>query len=961
MQDTPAKLEGLTPPEIIQRIQHIFPEPDQAINHIQTLVAQGVPVKGEEITLNDGRTLMRDFIPIFVDGKRHGRLWLHNDITERKRAEEILRESEEKYRNLFNHAEVGMFRTKLDGSEILDFNDKFLKIFDRTREEVKGNPSVIHWANPHEREEMVRRLKSDGHITDFECRMLTAQGEERTCLASVKLYPGSAALEGSIIDITESKKTKKALLESEERFRTVADFTYDWEYWVDAEGNFLYCSPSCERITGYSAEDFIGNPDLMNRIIHPDDRAKILEHYHNVRKVAPHAVETKDFRIIRRNSEKRWISHVCQPVYNKEGRLSGRRGSNRDITVRKQVEESLKISEERYRHISTLTSDIAYSCSKPAYDAYSIDWMAGATERILGYSVDHIKALKCWRNLVFDEDLPIFDRHVMGLTPGTSASCELRVRHKDGRIVWVSSFAECVLKSGSLDGLRLYGGLVDITERKRAEESEKRLFKAIEQAAEAIIITGATGIIEYVNPAQEILSGYTRDELVGRTPNIFKSVFHDGDFYKQLWETIKAGNVWSGRFVNQKKDGTIYHQDATISPVYDKTGKLINFVAAAHDVTKQLELQEQLFQAQKMEAIGTLAGGFAHDFNNKLQVIHGYVDLILFSKDLPETIKHDLGIIKQAINGSSELIRGMMVFSRKKSVKLEPLNLNDIVAQLGSILTPVMPKTIAIDLVVADDLWTINASASQIDQILMNLAVNARDAMPDGGKLTIKTQNITLDEEFLRPYPHTKPGRYVLLSVTDSGTGMEKETIKHIFEPFFTTKESNKGTGLGLSTVYGIVEKHGGLIICDSEPSVGTTFRIYFAASEEVPENQYFEKTEPPRGRGETLLLIDDEPDFLETTSRLLNRANYRVIAASSGEEALILYEKHRGEIRLVILDLIMVTMRGEECLRSLLKMDPKVRALMIGGALKQGMAEDLKKAGAKGLVKKPFVLCEGR
>jgi CheY-like chemotaxis protein len=299
----------------------------------------------------------------------------------------------------------------------------------------------------------------------------------------------------------------------------------------------------------------------------------------------------------------------------------------------------------------------------------------------------------------------------------------------------------------------------------------------------------------------------------------------------------------------------------------------------------------------------------------------------------------------------------MMVFSRKTSVKLEPLNLNDIVAPIGSMLTPVMPKTIGIDLVVSDDLWKINASASQIDQTLMNLAVNAGDAMPDGGKLTIKTQNITLDKEFLLPYPQINPGHYVLLSVTDSGEGMDHETAKHIFEPFFTTKESGKGTGLGLSTVYGIVEKHAGLVLCDSEPSVGTTFSIYFPAIEEIPQEQYAEKNEPLKGQGETLLLVDDEPDFLETTSRLLNRANYRVIIASNGEDAIALYEKHREEIKLVILDLIMVGLRGEECLQTLLTINPGVRVLVASGKLKEGMAEELKEAGSRGVIKKPFDL----
>jgi CheY-like chemotaxis protein len=356
-----------------------------------------------------------------------------------------------------------------------------------------------------------------------------------------------------------------------------------------------------------------------------------------------------------------------------------------------------------------------------------------------------------------------------------------------------------------------------------------------------------------------------------------------------------------------------------------------------------------------MEAIGTLAGGFAHDFNNKLQVIAGYVELMLFNKDLPENYKHDMGIIKQAVDSSAELIKGMMVFSRKTPIELQPIALNKLVEQTRSMLNRSIPKTIEIDLLLADDLWTIKAAPNQIDQILMNLAVNASDAMQDGGSLTIETKNIVLDQEYFSFHTIVRPGRYVLIEVSDTGTGMDKETASHIFEPFFTTKGPGKGTGLGLSVVYGIVEQHGGIIICDSKPSKGTTFRIYFPAIEEVYEEQYSEKKKPPRGQGETILLVDDEPDFLELAGRTLNRANYTVIQAFNGKKALNLYEKHRAEIRLVIMDLLMPWMSGKQCLEALRKLDPNVRVLIASEAFNSEIEADLKEIGAKGLIAKPF------
>ncbi|MFH0958070.1 MAG: PAS domain S-box protein [Pseudomonadota bacterium] len=760
---------------------------------------------------------------------------LENQNEELKRVHLALEQSKGKYLNLYDFAPVGYFtlthkgiirEVNLAGAALLGMPRP--KLIMRGFGHFIGPESLAQWDQ--------HILSVLGHEEKQNCDLTLRREDGSWFYARLNsnrmVMPdelqGAAgethAIHMAVTDMTDWKQAEKELRESEERYRTIADFNYDWEYWVEAEGNFLYVSPSCERITGYSAEEFISDPDLMNRIIHPDDRNRMLDHYNNVRQAATQPVDAIDFRIIRSDGAIRWIAHVCQPVYGQEGQTLGRRGSNRDIT-----------------------------------------------------------------------------------------------------------------------------------DRKRAEEMEKRLFTAIEHAAEGIIITDATGIIEYINPAEETITGYSHDELIGQKPNIFKSDKHDDNFYKNLWETINAGNVWSGRFINKKKNGTEYHEDATISPVYDKSGNLTNFVAVKHDVTKQVELQNQFFQAQKMEAIGNLAGGFAHDFNNKLQVIAGYVELTLFNKDRPENYKHDMGIIKQAVDSSAELIKGMMMFSRKTATELQPVELNKLVEQTRSMLSRSIPKTIAIDLLLADDLWAIKAAPNQIDQILMNLAVNASDAMPDGGRLTIKTNNIVLDDEFCSAYPNTEPGRYALITVADTGAGMNKETESHIFEPFFTTKGPGKGTGLGLAVVYGIVEQHGARIICESKPSVGTTFRIYFPAIEEVAQEQLSKKTESPKGQGETILLVDDEPEILEMISLQLTGANYQVIPASNAKDALELYEKNRDAIRLVLLDLIMPEIGGKQCLEALRNMDPNIKVIIITGHNRRGMTQELKEAGARDFILKPF------
>ncbi|MGO9738361.1 MAG: PAS domain S-box protein [Desulfomonilaceae bacterium] len=537
---------------------------------------------------------------------------------------------------------------------------------------------------------------------------------------------------------------------------------------------------------------------------------------------------------------------------------------------------------------------------------------------------------------------------------GEVRGVEFEMFHKSGALI-ITSFDGKIGRDGEGKFLQTHCVLQDITERRRSEEAQKRLATAVEQAAEGVMITDAAGVIQYVNPALENITGYDRLELIGNNPRVFKSGEHDESFYKQLWDTVTAGKTWSGRITNKKKDGSLYYEDTTISPVRDSNGMIVSFVGLKRDITEHLKLSSQLFQAQKMEAIGRLAGGIAHDFNNLLQVVIGYSDLILADETLSRRHREDLEKMYRAATSGAQLVRGILLFSRKTPARLQPVNLNKIVEQFRSLLAHTIPKMIEIELLVADDLNVINGDSTQIEQILMNLAINARDAMPDGGRLAIETQNILLDEEYCRIHLGTKPGRYALLSVTDTGTGMDPEIASRIFEPFFTTKEQGKGTGLGLAVVYGIVEQHGGVITCYSELSVGTTFKIYFPVIEEVPDVKEAETKEPPTGRSETILVVDDEPNVTELASRMLTEANYKVITASNGKEALDLYEKRQEEIKLVILDLNMPVMDGRQCLEALLSMNSNVKAIIASGYSANGTVKRILETGAKGFIDKPF------
>lgn len=377
---------------------------------------------------------------------------------------------------------------------------------------------------------------------------------------------------------------------------------------------------------------------------------------------------------------------------------------------------------------------------------------------------------------------------------------------------------------------RTRGIETELAQRIKAQQAQKRLATAIEQAGEGVVITDAQGFIQYVNPAMQKMTGYNKDELIGKTLRIFKSCEHSEDFYRALWTTLKHGKIWSGRFTNRKKDGVLYHEEATISPVKDELGKTTNFVAVKRDITENLELSKQLVQSQKMEAVGALAGGIAHDFNNLLQVILGYSELYLVDESLPQEFRDDLQRINESAKRGADLVQRLLTLSRKTETNPQLINLNDRVIELRKILDRTINKMIDIKLSLDEKIPLINADPTQIDQVIINLCINARDAMPQGGTLVLKTQSVVLDIEDCKTYPDFSPGRYVLFSVTDSGLGMDKDTLQHIYEPFFTTKDLGKGTGLGLAMVYSIIKNHRGLVECFSELGKGSIFRIYLPA-----------------------------------------------------------------------------------------------------------------------------------
>jgi signal transduction histidine kinase/ActR/RegA family two-component response regulator len=435
------------------------------------------------------------------------------------------------------------------------------------------------------------------------------------------------------------------------------------------------------------------------------------------------------------------------------------------------------------------------------------------------------------------------------------------------------------------------------------------------------------------------------------------------EYFKELLEGKGEARIFDFRVVN-KRGGIKWLEANGVLISWEGKPATLNFLT---DVTERKQAQEekekiqyQLLQAQKMEAVGTLAGGISHDFNNLLQVIQGYGQMLLHDANHDERAHQALVRIVGAAKRGADLTQQLLTFSRAVDSDRRPLDLNHEVKKVKTLLERTIPKMIHIDLDLADNLRIVNADSTQVEQILMNLAVNAKDAMPEGGKLLIKTEDAILNDEVCRLHPDATPWVYALLTVSDSGHGMDSETQEHIFEPFYTTKDVDKGTGLGLAMVYGIVKNHNGFISCTSDPGEGTTFKIYLPTLDrEVQVADEKEARAPIMKGSETILLVDDEEFIRDLVVQVLGESGYTVITAPDGKSGLKLYGEQQARIDLVILDLIMPEMGGRKCLEELLKMDPQVSVLIASGYALDGPAIEAIKAGARGHISKPYDLKE--
>lgn len=516
--------------------------------------------------------------------------------------------------------------------------------------------------------------------------------------------------------------------------------------------------------------------------------------------------------------------------------------------------------------------------------------------------------------------------------------------------------ADRQLRASQSATLNILEDLKAENQARQAREAElQRITLAVEQAGEMVFITDLDGTIQYVNPAVTAVSGYSREEVIGQNTRLFKSGQQVQSFYRELWGTIASGKIWNGQLVNKRKDGTLYTEAATISPVKDASGQILSYVAVKRDITEHLNIEKQLRQAQKMESIGVLAGGVAHDFNNILSVIIGYGEMSLMKMAADNPFRNNVEQMLAAADRATHLTKDLLIFSRQKECERKPVDLNNCIGKMEDFLKRILRENICYRTHLLQTGLPILADSHQIDQIIMNLAINAQDAMPDNGVFTITTDKIELDEHFVAIYGYGKPGWYARLDFSDNGTGMNEATRHKIFEPFFTTKEVGKGTGLGLAVVYGIVKQHDGFINVYSEPGKGTTFHLYLPLLPECVENSSGKTPkELPAGGSETILLAEDNDMVLNMTTIVLQSAGYCVISAVDGLDAVEKFRVHGDTIDLLLFDLIMPKMNGMEAYDHIAKIRPELKVIFASGYAPDTVVSSIPQIERTSILSKP-------
>ncbi|MDI1312093.1 PAS domain S-box protein [Prosthecobacter sp.] len=894
----------LHPAQFIEKVVYLYSHPDE-ISH-------------DEIELKNGTVLDRYSSPVIgKDGTHYGRIWTFHDITQRKKSEAAMQKQQAELRVLFDLMPAMIW--------FKDIRNGFIKVNQRVAEatgltiaEIEGksaeeifpNEAAGYYADD------LQVIHSNAPKLGIIEKMQGAAGQElwiQTDKIPVCDDEGNVTgLIAMVHDITESKRTEEALRESESRYHSLFENMlegYAHCQWVSTEDgvqDFIYLevNSAFETLTGL--KNVIGK--TISTVIpgfHETDPALFAMYQRVALTGQPERCETQVTFLAT------WFS--ISVYSHQKGHFVA---VFDNITERKLAEEALRESEERFVGAFE-QAPIGVALTSPTGQWLKVN---RALCKLVGYTEAELLTLS-FQDITHPDDLADSLECVRQLIAGEvrSYQSEKRYIHAAGHLVTILLNVSLV-RDAQHQPHYFIAQMQDISERKRTEQSVRLLSSAVKQSKESIMITEADldlpgPKIIFVNPAFTRMTGYTAGEVLGLTPRLLQGPLTDRAVLDRLRKDLDQGDTFSGETVNYRKDGTSFDIEWQIAPLRNSSSVITHFVAIQRDITERKRLEAQLIQSQKMETVGKLAGGVAHEFNSILTAIIGQSELLLADLPAGGPLFSKVTEINQAAGRATLLTRQLLAYGRKQTLQPEVLNLNTFLISMEDTLRHLVGHNIGIRSVLAAGLKTVKADAGQLSQVIMNMVINAHDAMPDGGKLTLETANVTFAHTGVDRSPELKPGGYVMLAISDTGTGMSAAVQSRVFEPFFSTKGVGEGTGLGLSSCYGIIQQSGGHITVDSEPAVGTTFKIYLPQVAAVPAPPVQRPTAPGLPGGtETILLVEDDRSLREMAAALLQRLGYTVLTAANGIEALALQETHHpGPIDLLFTDVAMPQMSGKE------------------------------------------------
>ena len=862
---------------------------------------------------------------------------LQQEITERQRVEQSLQKSEKLYRQLVETQTDLIVRIDLQG-RLTFANTVVCETLGQQLDELLGE-SMFEFFHPDDLpqiRENIRKLISSPHqlITDEE-RLLTVNGMRwlQWNVTAIENESGEVVeLQGVGRDITKRKQIKDSLRESEARLSLALEATqmgiWDWDLCT----NQVVCSANMALLYGLPNNSGVESIEDFFQLVHPEDRECLSEVI--ARSIEERSEYKCEFRIVWLDGAIHWLSGNGKVFFNELGEPIRLIGTTRCINERKQAEAALRASEERYRSVvAAMQEGIILQDANG-----DIVTCNPSAQRILGRTTHkmlrHTSDDPAWQTIKEDGSLFPGEAHPSMVSLRTGQPCSnvvMGVYQPTGQLTWISINSQPLFHDNDPVPYAVVTSFSDISDRKQAQEKISEQAAILDIATDAILVRDFQRTILFWNQGAERIYGWQAEEVLGADPQELFCQKNSPQVKTALKTVIKSGS-WQGELRKVTKSGKEIVVSSRWTLMYDTAGQPKSILCVDTDITEKKQLEEQFFRAQRLESLGTLAGGIAHDLNNILTPILAASQLlqVRFAQD-KENYQHLLQIIENNSKRGAALVKQVLSFARGFKGERTIVQLKHLIAEITQIAKQTFPKSLEFAITIPEDLWAVFGDATQLHQVLMNLVVNARDAMPEGGTVSISTKNMLIDQAYVKMNLDAKVGHYVVMTVADTGMGIPPEILERIFDPFFTTKEVGKGTGLGLSTVLGIIKSHGGFMNVNSTVGQGSQFQMFLPAVEVSPSLESNDLEIFP-GQGELILVVDDEPEIREIAKIVLEKYNYKTLIASNGIEAIALYAQHKQHISAVLMDIMMPEMGGITAIRILQTMNPQVKIIACSG-----------------------------